>query len=473
MTAPVPDAMRFEQRMSDSDALMWTIEKDPLLRSTITAVLILDSNPDRARLLERLERGSRLVPRLRQRVVGNPLSIAPPRWEVDPYFDLGYHVRWMRAPGQGTVQDVLRVAEPIAMQGFDRARPLWELTVVEDVADGRAAIILKIHHAITDGVGAVKIGLVLFDLERDPAGAPELMPEAPEARVLSMAERLVDAMQHERRRQLGVARRMPASAGSAVGALTAGPAGAARSVSAMAASVGRLLSPATTPLSPLMTGRSLSLHFDTIDVPLPDAKAAARQAGGRLNDVFVAAVLRALRAYHEKHGHDVDSLRMAMPINIRNDETADLAGNQFAPARFSVPLIIDDPIAHMTTIRDLVAAQRAEPALALVEPLASVLYRLPATLSTKLFGSLLRGVDFVTSNVPGVPVPVFFAGARMEAQYPFGPLSGSAANFTLLSYVDRLHIGVNTDAAAVPDPELLHACLLDGFAETDGALTDL
>ncbi len=101
--------------------------------------------------------------------------------------------------------------------------------------------------------------------------------------------------------------------------------------------------------------------------------------------------------------------------------------------------------------------------MGLVKPLASVLHRLPTTMLTGIFGSMLKGVDFTTSNVPGVPVPVYFAGAEVLEQFPLGPLSGSAVNLCLLSYVDGLHIGVNSDLAAVPDPDVLHACLLDGF----------
>ena len=86
----------------------------------------------------------------------NPLSIAPPRWEVDPNFDLDFHLRFVRAGGDRSVRSVLDLAEPIAMQGFDRARPLWEITVVEGLEDDQAALILKVHHAITDGVGAVQ-----------------------------------------------------------------------------------------------------------------------------------------------------------------------------------------------------------------------------------------------------------------------------------------------------------------------------
>jgi hypothetical protein len=156
---------------------------------------------------------------------------------------------------------------------------------------------------------------------------------------------------------------------------------------------------------------------------------------------------------------------MTMPINIRNDETADLAGNQFAPARFPVPLTIDDPVERMTAIRELVGRQRAEPALALTEPLASVLYRLPTSVSTGVFGAMLRGIDFVTSNVPGVPIPVYLAGARMESQFAFGPMSGAATNITLLSYLDEVQIGVNSDPAAIPDGDVFHACLLEGFDE--------
>src|SRR6186997_2447091 len=159
--AGMSDVMRFESRMSDSDALMWTIEKDPLLRSTITAVSLLDGAVDRQRFTDKVDRASRIVPRLRQRVVGNPYSLAPPRWEVDPNFDLGYHLRIVNAGGAGDLQQVLDLAQWVGMQGFDRARPLWELYLVDGMADGRSALIQKLHHAISDGVGSVQIALTL------------------------------------------------------------------------------------------------------------------------------------------------------------------------------------------------------------------------------------------------------------------------------------------------------------------------
>ena len=455
------DEIRFDRRMSDADALMWAIEKDPLLRSTITAIAVLDRAPDRERFTERMERASRLIPRLRQRVVASPLVPAPPRWVVDPNFDLRYHLRWIQAPAPGSLRTLLDLAEPMAMQGFDRARPLWEFTVVEGLADGKAALIQKLHHSITDGVGAIKIAMHMLDLEREPAEDPGPMPLAPKPEHPSPLALARDAIRHERRRQLGIVRRLGADAIEAV----AHPIGSARNAAELVGSASRVLAPATQALSPIMQGRSLSVRFDVLTAPLSDTKAAARTAGSRLNDAFVAAVLGGLRRYHEIHGAPVDALRTAMPINIRTETTQDVAGNQFVPARFVVPLGPDDLVARMAAVRDLVARQRSEPALASTDSIAGVLNRLPTTVTTQLFGSMLKGVDFITSNVPGTPVPVYVAGGQIEANFPFGPLSGAATNVVLLSYVDELHIGVNTDPAAIPDAEVFLGCLEEGFDE--------
>ncbi|MEZ5141425.1 MAG: wax ester/triacylglycerol synthase family O-acyltransferase [Acidimicrobiales bacterium] len=454
----------FEPRMSDADALMWSIEKDPLLRSTITFVTLLDQAPDRERFTRVMDRASRVVPRLRQRVLGHPYSIAPPRWEVDPNFDLDYHLRWMRTIDEGTVREVFEIAEPIAMQGFDRARPLWEFTVVEGLADGKAAIIGKVHHAITDGVGGMKLQMEMLDLERHPATERE-MPPAPLPHELGESRRVVDAVRYEAERQLGSARGMLASAVDRARRLAADPVGVGVDAVRTTGSIARLLSPATKPLSPLMVDRSLSVHFDTLRLPLGEMKAAARIVQGRLNDAFVAGVAGGLRHYHEHHGYSVDALRMTMPINIRDDETANRAGNQFVPARFPVPVGIDDPLRRMNAVRELVAQQRAEPALSLTDPIAGILNRLPVSATTAVFGSMLKGVDFITSNVPGAPLPVFVAGAAVEAQIALGPMTGAACNVVLLSYQDDVNLGVTMDPAAIPDHDVFMDCLRDGFAE--------
>jgi hypothetical protein len=225
------------------------------------------------------------------------------------------------------------------------------------------------------------------------------------------------------------------------------------------------MAPATEPLSPIMTGRSLSRHFDVLDVALDDLKAAAKAVEGRINDAFVAATVGGLDRYHRRQGAEVDALRMQMPVNIRHGESEQAGGNQFAPVRFAVPLDIGDPGERMRAVHELVGRVRAEPALGLAAPIAGVLYRLGTSISTAAFQSMMRGVDFVTSNVPGVAVPVYFAGSQVESVYPFGPNAGAAANLSLFSCADRANIGVGMDPAAVTDPDGLIECLREGFDE--------
>ena len=455
----------FEHRMSDTDALMWTIERDPLLRSTITAVIKLDQPPDRERLREMVDRGTRQLPRMRHRVRGNPYSLVPPRWEVDPNFDLDFHLRWVGGgSGSITMREVLDYAQPIAMQSFDRARPQWEIHVVDGLDDGGAAMILKLHHAISDGVGVVAMAMILFELEREPATTDTPMPPEPTLDVMNPLERLIDGVGLEVERERSTGRLLADGIGAAVKGLLTDPSGTLQRGSELVASASRLLAPVTTPRSSIMSERSLKMHFDLLSVPLEDAKAAARQADGRLNDAFVAATTLGLLRYHESHGSSTGSLRMAMPINTRGDGES-LGGNQFVPARFEIPLVIDDPIERMRATHELVGQQRSEPALDLVDPMAGVLNRLPRGLTTEVFGSMLRGVDVVTSNVPGAPIELFSAGAKVVEVYAFGPLSGAAVNITLLSYLDVCYIAINSDRAAVPDPECLVDCLRAGWDE--------
>jgi WS/DGAT/MGAT family acyltransferase len=459
------DSVVYEDRMSDSDALMWNVERDPVLRSTIAGVWLLDRTPDRARLRDRAERALHSIPRLRQRVAANPFSIAPPRWEVDPDFDLDFHLRFVRAPGAGELRDLLDFAQPVAMQSFDRDRPLWELYVVDDLAGGKAGLVLKLHHAISDGVGMVQMMGRLMESwrEPDPKRKPKPLPPRPEPAYKGIGERFLDALGHERRKQVGRALGVIDALRSGLPDALRHPVDAGRELAEALASVGRLLQPVSEPLSPLMRGRSLRLHLDAITLPLAQLKAAARKAGGTLNDAFVAGVVEGLRRYHERHGVAVETLRMTMPINVREGEKGKKAGNQFVPARFEVPVDVLDPIQRMRRIGESVRRQRGEPALPLVDEISSLLNRFPAAVSAQLLGGMLKGVDFVTSNVPGPQMDVYASGGLIEQIFGFGPLSGAAANVTLFSYRGACGIGVNTDQLAVPDPDVFSACLREGL----------
>ena len=418
----MPEAERFEAHMSDSDALMWNIEKDPLLRSTIVTVLFFDQAPDWETLVERIERGSWLIPRMRQRVATPLMRMGPPHWSGDPHFDLHYHLRRVRVC-EPTTEAVLDLARNAAMAGFDRARPLWEYTLVEGLEDGRAAMIMKVHHSMTDGVGGMKLLLMLFDFEREPADMGPL--DRVEALQIFGATDLVwESLNHGRRRVLGMARRAVLDSIGATRAMVRHPVGTVTNALRTTESIARYMAPATVPHSPIMKSRTLARQLGMLDVDLDELKRAGKTAGGSLNDAFVAAVVGGLAQYHEFHGESVESLRMVMPINVRSDG-ATLGGNHFTPARFLVPLTIKDPAERIVALGRITRAIREEPAVALTDALAGILNQLPTTITTAVFGSMLKGADFVTSNVPGAPFPIYTAGAELERMYAFGPLSGA------------------------------------------------
>ena len=462
---------RFTQHMSDEDALMWNIEKDPVLRSTILAVAIFDTVPDWRRLRARIDRATRLIPRLRQRVQSPPLRIAPPRWSVEPSFDLDFHLRRVRLAGNGTERELLDALQPMATAGFDRARPLWEFALVEGLEGPygeRAAFAMKVHHSVTDGVGGMELLTHLVDLARDAAPPDDTdLPPVPAPDHVNAAELVRESLAHTRRRATGVLRRVPATAVQATGALLTDPAGTVREVVHTATSIARTIAPATAPMSPVMRDRGLGRHLDTFDIAMDDIRRVAKAADASVNDVFVAAVLGGVRRYHERHGAAPEALRMTLPINLRHGDDAS-GGNRFAPARFPVPVATRDPRRRIGEVGALVRSWRAEPALQMTSTLAFALNRLPTATTTALFGGMLKCCDFVTSNVPGAPVPVYSAGAKVERLYAFGPPSGAAFNVTLISHCDTCCIGVVVDTDAVPDTPVLLDALRAGFDEVLG-----
>jgi diacylglycerol O-acyltransferase len=445
-------APQFDDFMSDADALMWAIEQDPLLRSTIVVALFLDRAPDWDAVRAKLERGARLIPRMRQRVVEPAFGIGTPAWSDDAFFDLDYHARRVRNPDPSTDDYVYDLGATQAMRAFDKDRPLWEYTLVEDLPDGRAAFVMKVHHSMTDGVGGIKLLLMLLDLERNPPAV--FTPISAALHRLALQRTVAE---HALRRAAPGARELAAALRrDAVGVVATGV--------GLLSSAARFLAPAFTPESPLLWPRSLGRRVFAFDVPLDDLKRASKAVGASVNDAFVGAVLGGMRRFHEDLNVPTPELRMIMPINVRGD-AGGLVGNQFTPARVMMPAPVVDPVARIEEINVRSRRMRAEPAVAMTEQLARVLNLLPRRAATAMMGSMFKGADLVSSNVPGTSFPLYMGGAEIERIYAFGPLSGTATNVTLLSHAGTCCVGVNVDNAAIPEPERLRSHLRSAFGE--------
>ncbi|HEX6422460.1 MAG TPA: wax ester/triacylglycerol synthase domain-containing protein [Acidimicrobiales bacterium] len=465
------------QRLSASDSLMWRIESDPVLRSPILVVGLLDRSPTPEGMEAAIDRAVAALPRLRQRIVPPPLGLGRPRWEDAGEPSQAHHVRRVRAPG-GDLDSVLEVAQPDAVAAFDPARPPWTLTVVDGLDDGRAAVVLRFHHAITDGVGGIEIAERLFDHKRRPtrsaragagpdpaagtpapvpapaAPAPAGQPVPPLADLVTGAAEAVAQVSREAldlsRQALGAATRRP-------GDLVAAPLRLGRSAA-------RLLAPATGGGSPALAGRSLDRWLGTTERPLERVRAAAHATGGTVNDVLLAAVAGGLYAYHKAQGQPVGAVRVTMPISIRR-EGDPVGGNRFVPARFTLPIDDPDPRVRVKIAAAIVRRWRAEPALGATDLLAGGLNMLPGPVVTRLFGEMLRSIDVDVVDVPGLDHRAFLGGARIDRLWAFAPPTGAALSITLLSHERVCCLGLACDRLAVTDPDLLAGCLGDALDE--------
>jgi diacylglycerol O-acyltransferase / wax synthase len=468
-------------RMSDAEAIMWAVEKDPALRSDFTNISILERAPDGARVRAKVEQAIEAIPRLGDRVVAPPFRLATPEWVPDHDLDLDYHLRTVAVPSPGGMRQLLDLSAAVAATPLDRSRPLWELTIVEGLEGGRAAFLQKVHHTITDGVGGVKLSLSLLDFEPDPpphepSPTQRIVAEAEEqrraeafadpVRRVSPANAVERALSYTVRQQLGRARRGLESATR----LLASPESARRGVNdavRLAGSVRRQLLVTDPARSPLLGHRSLALRFERFGVPLTSAKEAAAKLGGSVNDVYVTGIAGALGLYHERMGVPCDELRMAMPISTRVDDEE--SANSFTPARVLVPVRPKDPAVRFKLVHERLHGLRDEPAVTAAGSLAGALAALPTSMLVALTRTQAHTIDFATSNLQGSPVDLYLGGARIEANYPMGPRAACALNVTLLSYRDSLDMGINIDPAAVSDP----ATLLDCLDESFDALLDL
>jgi len=451
---------RNERRMTDLEALMWNLEKDPHLSASIANVTILDGPPDPARLRARLERAVGMVPRLHQRVVPALGRMAPPEWRTDPDFDLDYHLRWVALPAPGTLRQLLDLAAAHVQKPFDRTRPLWEFLVIEGLDDDRAAMVQKLHHSIADGEGSIRMSEQFIDIERDATEPIAPDRPAPESVDATLMETTVDTLTHQLRRGLGVARRTLEGSG----ALVQDPrrvGDLAEDLMELGRSALRQIAVADPARSPLWKERSLRRQIEVLQVPLADAKDAAKVLGGSLNDIFVAAAAGGAGAYHRAAGAPVEELRITMPVSTRTDHSS--GGNAFTPTRVLLPVGIEDPRKRFAAIRERLDATKHERAMSVVGSLAGVANLLPTSVSVRMARQQVETVDFATSNVRGAPFPLFIAGARIEANYPIGPTGGTAWNLTLMSYDGSLDMGLNADLGAVPDPEVLRDAIADEF----------
>lgn len=448
--------------MSPLDELLFRSERDPARRSTLAAVYLLDATPAWEDLLYTFERASREFVRLRQRVVEPTAGFGPACWSNDPDFDLTYHLRRVRLAPGSTLDDVVAWLEPELMTPLDPARPLWTATFFEGLDGDRSALVMKLSHALSDGVGGIQLHAILFDLARDaerrampppPIAVDETPDELATEELGRLAGHVVELASKWAGQLVGLAERVREN-----------PRAVLDDVVDHAGSALRVLDSGAPP-SPLLAGRSRKRRLLWLDLSLPRLRQAARAAGGSLNDAYLAGLCGALARYHEAQFMPIETLPLGLPISTRRPGDAQ-GGNRFVAAVLAAPLAERDLAARMKSIAEQVRTIRGERGLDYGDWVTPWLAALPASLSARLVEAI-RPPDVQASNVPGPRVDLFLGGARVEKMLGVGPLPGAAMMATLVTCRDRATLTLNYDPAAVRDPALFVRCLAEAFAEIE------
>lgn len=434
---------------------------DPGSRSPVGQELTL------AWVREQVGRRIHLLPPLTRRLVQVPARFHHPVWIEDGDFDIGNHVRSRTVPAPGGQREMDGVIADIASRPLDRRHPLWEMYLLEGLADGGIGVLVKLHHAAADGVAAsqllANVMATVVDAGDDVGEGrrPPPEPEPPGWRLL------VDAFL-DHLRQLA---RLPALV-----ATTAGRVGSV--VRRRRDATVRLPRPVLdVPRTSFNGALSPDRAFATGQLPLADVRRVKEAFGVTVNDVLLAVVGGALRTYLDDRGELPDRPLVAgVPISTdRPDDVARLGGNRVSNLFTTLATDLDDPAARLHAIHAVTAEAKVQQNLLGVELMQEwVQYTPPApyTFAVRQFSArrlaerMPPPLNVVVSNVPGPREPLYVGGTRLRDIWSVGPvLEGIGLNITFWSYVDAVEVGLIADRVAVPRPHVITALLAEALAE--------
>ncbi len=458
--------------MTDTESMMWGLESNPNLASTMGSLMLLEKAPDPEWALASVRKAVSNVPRLRLRVAEPTLGLGTPHWTLDTEFDLSHHVRFLRLPPRSTMDDLTETAAQWINDPFDRSRPLWEMLILGGLPGGKAAMVTKLHHSIADGLGALQMAGEIYGFG-DPGAMPEQI-DLGQVFAQLQAEADVQALGGSDKDTKGqdadddgpgffdrigsvasliADRRKIANAGNDA-------VQAARTVANQFPGLGGQAG------SELWSERSRNRRFEYLEIPLTALKKSAKKRGVRLNDVFVGACAEGVLRYHDEYAVQLPEISSTVVVSTRRPDD-DPTVNAFTPTSIPLPghgVGTDERVSYINA-----EIQLRREALRSHRDIMGSVSGLAAALPTNLSAGLALGqasrIDLATSNVPGPPIDAYFGGQRILRWIPIGPVAGTAVNVSLLSYTDSVFVGLHIDPAAIPETKLLKNCFRAGFGD--------
>jgi len=444
------DGMAKAERLSGLDASFLHLERSGAHMHVASTSIFEGPPPSHREFRDHIASRLHLVPRFRQKLRFVPFGQGRPVWVDDPHLNLDYHVRQTALPAPGSDEQLRNLAARIFSQQLDRSKPLWELWLVEGLAEERFAIIGKSHHALVDGVSGVDITTVLFDLDPEPSGSPDKPPPwlaRPEPTDLEL---LAEALKERATSPKEIARGMRAA--------LRGPRQVLRGIGATSKMIGAGIAAPST-----VFNVEIGPHrrFAITQTDLTDLKRVKDKHGGTVNDVILSIVAGALGKYMRARGHETGGLelRAMVPVSVRAAEEHGALGNRITAMMAPLPVWCEDPVErlHLMTreMGDLKASGQAVGA----EILTKLTDFAPTTIASQAarLQPAQRFFNLVVTNVPGPQFPLYVLGRRMESIFPMVPLARSQALCVgIMSYNGQVNFGLIGDYDAMAD--------LDSFA---------
>jgi WS/DGAT/MGAT family acyltransferase len=410
------------------------------------------------------------VPRYRQRVRPVPMQLGRPLWVDDAHFQILYHVRHTAVPKPGSDEQLRNLAGRVLGQRLDMAKPLWELWLVEGLADDRWALISKVHHCMVDGVAGTDLMQLMFDLDPDATHeAPkDWTPRRSPSSVEVMASSVSDSLTHPLQ-QLASAPTL----GSPVRAAK----GLAESGKTLAKTVPSFAKQALTPTARSLNG-PIGPHrrWAWTEGKFEEFKAVRTAFGGTVNDVVLTAITGGFRDLLKSRGELSSEklvVRSMVPVSVRRPDQKGSLNNQVSAVFVDLPVGLSDPLDRLASIRgQMDEYKRTMQAVDANSIIAMGDFVAPTLLSLGVRAALQAGqmwCQAVTTNVPGPRVPLYVLGKRMCSATAYVPIAGGTrCSIGIFSYLNTMTFGINADFDGYPDVDVLSGGIRRGIEELLG-----
>ncbi|MCA9898449.1 MAG: wax ester/triacylglycerol synthase family O-acyltransferase [Ardenticatenaceae bacterium] len=453
----------------------WLRMEDPTNLMMVSGIITFKKMVDFDHLKAVIEHKLLSFDRFRMRVVQSRLPFAPAYWEPDPTFNLNAHLHRVALPSPGDKATLQEMVSDLMSTPLDFAKPLWQFHLIENYGEG-CAVMCRLHHCIADGMALVFVLLSLTDMMPGvppPTGAGYSPAEEDET---DQTSKMLNALVQQGAKAMSTVWETTSKVAAEGLEALVNPAHAmelALKGTDTALAAGRLFlrSPDPKTLFKGQLGVAKRAAWSK-PIPLRDVKAIKNATGGTVNDVLVSAMTGSLRRYMLGRGANVEGLnfRAAVPVNLRTPEEMGDLGNKFGIVFLSLPIGIGDPLDRLHEVHkrmvELKNSKEAPVALGILSAMGMSPNELQGTL-VNMFGSKTTAV---MTNVPGPPMPLYLAGQEIEGLMFWVPQSGRVSlGISIISYANKVFLGVATDAGLVPDPNEI----MDGFYAEFEALLEL